>query len=541
MHTAKVKHNLQSPNFKKVLFCLHESKTEFRIYVEAFIDRHCDKKYAQVMPLSYRSIVIPLDGDVKFILFDECPTCSDSKGIENEIENLPEEVKVVRTITYSAKRDLPFAGITFYEWKTFHLINAYRCPANLTLRYTKIRRQNVFSDNNSHHYFSLSNSAPHFVDEKSIQILAYTTDITECELPEQQFVGESLLVVIIDLDDTDDDDTDDDDTDDDDIDLKVVTMFGDSANYCFPYGTANKRCHFPMELLNFTGVQYHTVVIIVGANGRRKLNCTDMEILYHAVSRSLRRLIVLCHYTRYYWISRVLSLDNLDLSVFMKLNRGERLSDHDMRLIETKADLKEALQILIIRKEYTQLNRLLKYVLSSNLNQYLEEVMVRSLSPRMLNLEEPDLLGLLESVLLPEGNFEFFGYFFTHSLKGDISEMRNIFLTLQPQNHTKWEDFISQQLSRGESHRVLSLMDASAALMDPKLFSAALTVFKTAIHTITEILLEILSKKPNRLKRYLHRFTKKADGSASTKRCKLASTNVLLAMKMNILTPFKHY
>ena len=340
------------------------------------------------------------------------------------------------------------------------------------------------------------NSAPHFVDENSIQILKYTEDIRECELPEQQFVGESLLVVIIDLDDTDFN--------------KVDTMFADATDHCFTYRTISKcKIPFPIHLLDFTGVQYHTVVIIVGAQVRRDPEYPSQvdEILYHAVSRSLRRLIILCHDLDYDWISGLLSLENLDLSFLMKLSRGEQIPDQDISLLKTPEDLNGALEILIIRKEYTQLNRLLKYVFGSNLNQYLEEV-IRRLGPRMVNLKEPDLLGLLEFVLLPEGNFEFFGYFFIHSLGRNISKMRNIFLKLQPQYHVNWEDFISQQLNRRISSTVLNLMTASIVLLDSKLFSLVLRVFKTAIHTITDIFLEISIEMPNHLKCHLQPYYK---------------------------------
>ena len=497
MHTAKVKHHLQSPNFKKVLFFVHECKTEFRKYVEAFIDRHCDKRYAQVMPVSIQSSEFPVDGDAKLILFDEYPFPDYSFRVWKAFMNMPEEVKLVSILTSSAAVHMPFARDFYCGWKTFHLKNGYRCPTNITLRYSKIRRRQHINHLSEERFLSFVNSAPHFVDENSIQFLKYTEDIRECELPEQQFVGESLLVVII-----------DDDTDFN----KVETMFADATDHCFNFRTISKcKIPLPIYLLDFTGVQYHTVVIIVGAQIRRNPEYSSHvdEILYHAVSRSLRRLIILCHELSYDWISGLLSLDNLDLNFFMKLSRGDQILDQDISLLKTPEDLNGALEILIIRKEYTQLNRFLRYVLSSNLNQYLEEVMIRSLGQRMVNLEEHDLLGLLKSVLLPDGNFKFFGYFFIHFLGRSASKMRNVFLTLQPQHHVKWKDFISEQLSRRISSIVLNLMAASVVLLDSKLFSFVLRVIKTAIHTITDILLEIRIEMPNHLKCHLQPYYKK--------------------------------
>ena len=199
MHTAKVKHNLQSPNFKKVLFFLHESKTELRKYVEAFIDRHCDKTYAKVKTVPdffTGSLELAADDDAKLILFDECPIPEFSFSVWKLLKNMPEEVKLVSIIAYCGMIDVPCARTYFPGCKTFDLKNGYRCPTNITLRYTKIRRQHIF-DSSEKRFLSFLNSAPHFVDENSIQILKYTEDIRECELPEQQFVGESLLVVII--------------------------------------------------------------------------------------------------------------------------------------------------------------------------------------------------------------------------------------------------------------------------------------------------------------------------------------------------------
>ena len=494
IHTAKVKHNLRSPNFKKVLFFVHESKTEFRKYVEAFINRHCDNTYAKVMPLGDENLELAADYDAKLILFDEYPFPDYSSRFWNLISHMPEEVKLVWIMTHSAASHVPVARTSLHGSKTFLLKNGYRCPTNITLRYTKIRRQH-FNHLSKRRFLSFVNSAPHFVDENSIQILKYTEDIRECELPEQQFVGESLLVVIIDDNDTDF--------------KKVDTMFADATDHCFTNRTISKcKTRLPIYFLDFTGVQYHTVVIIVGSQIRRDHPEYPSRILYQAVSRSLRRLIILCHELNYDWISGLLSLDNVDLSFFMKLSRGEQILDRDMRLLKTPEDLNGALEILIIRKEYTQLNRLLKYVLGSNLNKYLEEVMIRSLGRRMVNLEEHDLLGLLKSVLLPDGNFEFFGYFFLHSLGRSVSKMRNIFLTLQPQYHVNWEDFISQQLSRRISSTVLNLMAASAVLLDSELCSLVLRVFKTVIHSITDILLVISIEMPNHLKCHLQPYYK---------------------------------
>ena len=124
-HTAKVKHNLQSPNFKKVSFFLHEGKTEFRKYVEAFIDRHCDNTYVKVMAfpdLFIESSDLAADDDAKLILFDECPAINDfSFTLWELIRNIPEEVKLVLIITYSTAIEMQFARNSYPGWKNFHL------------------------------------------------------------------------------------------------------------------------------------------------------------------------------------------------------------------------------------------------------------------------------------------------------------------------------------------------------------------------------------------------------------------------------------
>ena len=86
--------------------------------------------------------------------------------------------------------------------------------------------------------------------------------------------------------------------------------------------------------------------------------------------------------------------------------------------------------------------------------------------------------------------------------------MRNSFLTFQPKYHTKWKNFISQQSSPAIFWDVSSLMAASAVWNDSETLSFTLTVFKTAIHTITDILLEISIEMPTHLKRHLQPYYK---------------------------------
>ena len=197
IHTAKVKHNLQSPNFKKVLFVIHWSKTEFIIYIEAFIDKHCDKTYAKVMLLPDQNSKLLVDGDAEFILFDECPTVGINEEFQYVIKELPEKVQIVWSITYCSTLSYieKVLQSSVPRWRTFHLKNAYRYPTNIALRYTKIRRKFLYQLENQE-FLPFFNCAPHFIDDRSaIKILNFTKDARECEPPQKQFVGESLLLV----------------------------------------------------------------------------------------------------------------------------------------------------------------------------------------------------------------------------------------------------------------------------------------------------------------------------------------------------------
>ena len=223
--------------------------------------------------------------------------------------------------------------------------------------------------------------------------------------------------------------------------------------------------------LPFTGVQYHTVVIIVDAkisqSGYYSQTLVD-DILYHTVSRALRRLIVLCHKTSYDWISRTLSLDSLELSVFMKMKSSENISEQDFSLIKTREELEEALEILIITKNYTVLNSLMKFHHASNLLHCLSLVMRSILEKREIDLEEHELLAFLNFVLQPDVDFEIFTDYYVYSAKYAIhsfgvSKMRKLFPTPEKKYHAEWTQSLSCRYG-------VSLWAASVIWCDSKVF-----------------------------------------------------------------------
>ena len=181
INTAKIKHNQKPPNFQKVSIVVDKRKTEFWKYVEAFIDNFCDKTYANLVVYD-RCADKCLHGDENLILVDESSPLGDM--VFESDEKLPSEVKIVRT---STSNFIPFRRLEAAEWERIAFRNAYRCPTNIALRYTKIRREEPETYNEQHPVLPVLNSALHLIDERrSVKVIKYREDIehnVECTFP----------------------------------------------------------------------------------------------------------------------------------------------------------------------------------------------------------------------------------------------------------------------------------------------------------------------------------------------------------------------
>ena len=493
MHTAKLKHCLQSPNFKTVLFFVPEYKTQFRRFVEAFIDNHCDNTYAKLVAGTELVLGNDLHDKFDLILVDECSWVNLKKYID-AIERLGlAEVKIFAIVYENSGLEFEYErGI---PWEVFQFRNAYRCPSNVSLRYTKIRRKGKTKYWQKPVFLPFLNSVQHLIDDRSaIKILKYEGDVCECKMPRKQFDEESLLLVIIDIDHSD---------------FEVDTTFANKFYNPFIHRVKLKLDFTaPRYFLPYTGVQYHTVVIIFGTNvahydaSKKTIN----EILYHTVSRCLRRLLILCHETQYDEICRTLSLDSLDLSVFMKIKRSENLSEKDFNLLKTKEDFMEAVELLKSRSTsyymQRQMKTLLEYICKSYLDDSFKGIISKILVTDWMNFKDHDLVSVLESA-----NFKIFVDFYIGCEKYSnypraISKMRRLIAKLGPELQANWKNFLSELQVFNKRQFFWRLKVTSVVWGDLRTFLTLTRRFETCIQMSIVALRRLSTKMPNDFKRH---------------------------------------
>ena len=349
MHTAKCKQNMKSSKFEKVLFSIPKRKTEFWDYVRNFIDKYCDKKFAKLVDLD--DLRKESNENVDLILVDESPFDPKKLGCET---NFSQNVRIWWANVSAIEHYRIPESKNMDVWTVLYFGNAYRCPLNISLRYTKLRRTNFnphFSRLKSFHGHPFRNCALHVIDENSIKILKYRESILECGLPEKDLTKESILLVFI----------DDTDATSDQGFRKLESSCVATFDHCFTY---RHDCSHSVVSFPFTGVQYDRVVIVFGYQQSLK-NQEEEEILYHAVSRTLRRLVVLCPEPSVTRIARKLSSESLNSNIFMKLKTGGRLLKADFHFM-TEELMKEALDIFIISQDFQQLRQLIDYIFESD-------------------------------------------------------------------------------------------------------------------------------------------------------------------------------
>ena len=295
----------------------------------------------------------------------------------------------------------------FDNWSVFHLRHAYRCPANISLRYTKIRRLCKRGKFFNHQpIFTFLRNQLHLIEADAIEVLQYREDLYECVLPYPYSKNESLLLVKVEsfgqklLTD--------------DLFEKLCSKLNFSGRFSCKVAIA-ENLDFDAKSLPFTGVQYQTVLIIIDPSISLESEHTEaslFEILYHTISRATNGLKNFYYGLFHTFMTTLLSLDEVDLKVSMKMKNCHKLSLTDFDLIETYEDIEETLGILMIRKSFTGMRLfILKFTHRAT----------NGLSRIFINVGEAENEPMLEKHLFDGGFFNIFDLALSYGTTSDKS------------------------------------------------------------------------------------------------------------------------
>ena len=330
MCTAKCWYNHPSPKFKKVLFVIPKQKTEFRKYVEKFIEDYCVQDCVEL------SSVLNVSGIDRFdlLLIDEYPM-QWLKIVDTVLTN--STIRIYGTgFQEEILTDVPDLSKTYSRWSLMYLRNAYRCPANISMRYVKLRRffLSPFYIEKIHLALLLESGGP-VLDEGSIRVESYVENYRECEAAMAGIDFESSLLI----------------TDLAGVlrDESLTSKFS-HVQFIRVMGNIGSPTSF-----SFTGCQYNSVLVIIGnPHLISSIHSFDQisfsTVLYHAISRVLKTFTLICQEKDYVTFHKLLSLSELDIQVFDKLRHKRKVSLEHFPLLKTYNEKVEAALILIITK-----------------------------------------------------------------------------------------------------------------------------------------------------------------------------------------------
>ena len=333
-YTAKCLSLLDNPGYRNVLFIIPENRVEFRKYVEWFITEYCNLEFV-FFPQDLDSIdeKFIYRNNIQLVLVDEFFLL----GISNLslwlslVENLDVKICCTWSISFLNSFDFSLNTGTFLHlnnFDVFGLHQVYRCPVNIAMLYSKLRRH-------GHAGRSLTSSILAFntplrygvtvMQEVSIEVFSSIKELS-CALPRKRFENERVLAVIYKLPELQQ--------------LKPALQ--------------NYECVTSLENCGeFSGVQYHCVVIIVGEpvdlDAAYDVNNLGRK-LYHAISRATDKLVIICHEKQYDYFSELLRIDKVDILVLEKLRKKQSVDPEDFQLLQKFDDKMEALALLLQTK-----------------------------------------------------------------------------------------------------------------------------------------------------------------------------------------------
>ena len=320
--------HLNESDCTNVVFVIPEKKTELIAYVEKFVDNFCNRNYVYIHHSSEHPRDFTLPQACKLILYDELYGEVFHHHIYGQFSHSCRMVVAlgffegIPKVRYS--HDFPPG------WILFHLLASYRNPSNISSLCKKFLKMGA-SDPVDLISIALDSSLK-VNDEDSIQI-KHTDCCSEIAKQIAERKEETLLVA--------DDENAFKSEFSNDFTIRVEVNFGNEDS---------------IRKLAFTGVQYKTVAILL--TKFTEINIYSLKILYHSVSRSTYRVILLTPDPEYY--KNLLAETPVDLKVFEKLRRYKNVPKEDLLLLTNEEECLEALTLTTISGNCSMLESLIE-------------------------------------------------------------------------------------------------------------------------------------------------------------------------------------
>ena len=395
-HRGKCLGNVGEKNYRKVMFAIPKQKKEFVDWVQRFVDDYCDSDRVILHLIESSAERLHAEKGVHLILVDEF-NITDIAFIASFFKEVERQVKIcVASLLYRASllqrrsgNEKPLEYLKKW-WTSFFLQNSYRCPVNVQIRCAKIRRAIHQESSTSAPIIShspLSIGFQHGVNvihEDAIKVIQYKEDLEEIckQIPAKQLKGEQMLAVLY------------------GVEIENCNALNDYKQVKIEHDEFFQMCE---DFLSFTGVEYHTVTFIVSplklfSNGKTKVVEREINIelcLYQSLSRALNRVFIICHEENYEYFTNLLSLDQLDVRVFEKLRRKQKVAPEDLDLLISDEDKREALKILLITKSFDQFMDM-KHIFKGNSRLGMETIFYQHC---FVNRHQSDSLEMLLSIV----------------------------------------------------------------------------------------------------------------------------------------------
>ena len=473
---------LSESYYKMVVFMIPEEKTEFRAYVEKFVEDFCNRKYIYIQ--SFGSFCdFSITQDVELILLDEI-YCTHIQHTLDEISHVSAKIVVaLGLIDGQPFETLPY--IIPSDWTTFNLRSSYRNPSNISSLCRKLRQLTdgkLFSSIPFLLHMALDSNFK-VNDEDSIQIkhIDYCSEIGK-EIAEKK--EKTLLVA-----------------DDEDA-FKSDFL----TEYTIKVQVTQKNYQKFVQKLEFTGVQYKTVVILLTKSAR--VDVLSLALLYYSISRSTHRVILLTPDPESY--KTLLAATPVDLKVFEKLRRHQNVPKEDLLLLTTENERCEALVLTSLTENWNMLTSLIETFKLRSEASSIQKHTIQFLLHAFPRFEKGEILNIISK------NFggaidigQMLGTYINSSKT--ISKLPNLptrrrlreqFMGLMP-GRDLYTDFV--HLTKSRKHSLVSgvsdLLDASFIWGDRRMFMQYVQMTRNDLHLLSRCLTELSSNLPENMKK----------------------------------------
>ena len=146
--------------------------------------------------------------------------------------------------------------------------------------------------------------------------------------------------------------------------------------------------------LQFTGVQYHSVICVLD---RRPCRQNGTSLLYQAISRATCRVIIICHEEDFDYFHKLLTPGEADRQVLGRLRESKSVRLEDLQLLTEERQWEIALNFIVLTKNIENFETIKSLVI--------EQIGFENVSKALIQCfpwgEEAEIVSMIESLNSP--------------------------------------------------------------------------------------------------------------------------------------------